>query len=119
MAQHSDDVELLKRQFFQHVNPDDLTLPSKDLLRRPEIQAQIHECMFRTEGVLFPPPDGYQSRVLKLLMKEIEQSIVDPDEDVREYAFRFSSKLLIGRCLLGSFYHRTPLPLQSVSSSDL
>ena len=120
MAQHHEDVELLKRQFFQLVNPDELTLPPKDLLRRPDIQAQIHECMFRTEGVrLPPPPKRYQSRVLKLLVREIEESIEDPNEDVREYAFRFSSDLLIGRlsaCLLFRF-HPSQSPL--LLSSDL
>ena len=75
-------VELLKRQYLQSINPEQLTLPNKDLLRLAEIQAQIYHSMFDVSVLTFAPPQRYRLRVLKRLVNAIEESILDPEEDV-------------------------------------
>lgn len=76
-------VELLRRQYLQLLDLDELAIPSADILRRPEVQEQMYNTMFKTEDVKFPVPPRYQLRVLKKLLKDIENAIEDPEEDVR------------------------------------
>ena len=83
MFRHGRDVELLKRQYLQLLEPDQLTLPPAVLLRRPEVQADMYETMFRKGCLPYPPPDRYRLRVLKTIVKRLEESVVEPDEDVR------------------------------------
>lgn len=75
-------VDLLKRQYLQLINPEQLTLPNKELLRLPEIQAQIYHSMFDDSVLNFAPPERYRLRVLKRLVNAIEEAILDPEEDV-------------------------------------
>lgn len=75
-------VELLKRQYLQLIGPEQLTLPKKELLRSPEIQAQIYHSMFDDSVLSFAPPERYRLRVLKRLVNAIEEAILDPEEDV-------------------------------------
>lgn len=75
-------VELLRRQYLQLIDMEQLTLPPKDLLRLPETQARIYNCMFNESQIVYPPPDRYISRVLKRLVNALEEAIVDPEEDV-------------------------------------
>lgn len=75
-------VELLRRQYFQLIDIEQLTLPSKDLLRLPETQARIYNCLFNESNIVYPPPDRYRIRVLKRLVNALEEAIVDPEEDV-------------------------------------
>lgn len=76
-------VELLKRQYLQLIDPEQLTLPTKELLRSSEIQAQIYHAMFDDSVLKFAPPERYRLRVLKRLVNAIEEAILDPEEDVR------------------------------------
>jgi protein-lysine N-methyltransferase EEF2KMT len=75
-------VQLLRRQYLQMVEPDKLTLPSMEVLRLPQTQAYIFDAFFNSDKVFFLPPDRYQFRVLKKLLYALEQSIFDPGEDV-------------------------------------
>lgn len=76
------EVELLRKQYQQLLEPDKLAIPTSTIMRKPQIQAQIYETMFK-EGVLsFPPPDRYKLRVLKKIVESMEKAIEDPDEDV-------------------------------------
>ena len=75
-------IELLMRQYLQLIGPEKLTLPTKELLRSPEIQAQIYHSMFDDSVLLFAPPERYRLRVLKRLVNAIEEAILDPEEDV-------------------------------------
>ncbi|KAL9121557.1 MAG: hypothetical protein Q9187_001891 [Circinaria calcarea] len=75
------DVELLRRQYQQLLEPDKIIIPSSVILRRPQIQAQIFETMFKDGSLSFPPPDRYKIRVLKKLLESMEEAIEDPEED--------------------------------------
>lgn len=75
-------LELLRRQYFQLWEPDKLTVPSMDIMRLPQVQASIFESLFEEKSTKFAPPDRYKFRVLKKLVDLIERAIVDPEEDV-------------------------------------
>lgn len=75
-------LELLRRQYFQLWEPDKLTVPSMDIIKLPGVQASIFESMFKEKNLKFAPPDRYKLRVLKKLVDMIERAIVDPEEDV-------------------------------------
>lgn len=77
-----DQLELLRRQYLQLLNPEQLCLPAADLIRLPFVQAQIYETMFRDIRLSFSPPDRYKLRVLKMLVQRMEDAIADPEEDV-------------------------------------
>ena len=87
-------VELLKRQYLQLTDPEELTLPRKEILRLPDIQAQIYNDMFDESNIVYAPPERYRFRVLKRLVKALEDAIEDPEEDVG--AFSFSTFTLRG-----------------------
>ena len=75
-------LELLRRQYFQLWDLEQLTLPSMDIIRLPEVQAFIFESMFKGDNLKYTPPDRYKIRVLKRLVNLIDNAIVDPEEDV-------------------------------------
>lgn len=75
-------VGLLRRQYLQMLEPDELTLPSMEELRLPQTQAYIFAAMFNRENLSFTPPARYQFRVLKKIIAALEKSIIDPEEDV-------------------------------------
>ncbi|MCJ1299468.1 hypothetical protein MMC08_002260 [Hypocenomyce scalaris] len=74
-------LELLRRQYFQLWEPDKLTIPSMGIMRLSEVQASIFESMFREDNLKYTPPDRYKTRVLKKLVDLIERAVVDPEED--------------------------------------
>ena len=76
-------VELLKRQYLQLIDPEGLTLPRREVLRLPETQVQIYNDMFDESRLAYAPPERYRFRVLKRLVKALEDAIEDPEEDVR------------------------------------
>ena len=78
-----DPIELLRRQYLQLLEPDELTWPTGDLLRLPETQAKIFDGMFNDSKITFPVPDRYKIRVLKKSIKLMSDAIEDPEEDVR------------------------------------
>lgn len=75
-------VELLKRQYLQLVESEELTLPPKQLLRLPDTQAQIYNDVLTKYDTTWGPPERYKFRVLKRLVKALEDAIEDPEEDV-------------------------------------
>lgn len=75
-------VELLRRQYFQLIDPDQLALPAQELLRLPDIQTQIFHDLFDESVNAYTPPERYRFRVLKKLVSALEQAIDDPEEDV-------------------------------------
>lgn len=76
-------AELLRRQYLQMLEPDKLILPCKEELRLPQTQAFIFATMFNSESISFVPPVRYRFRVLKKIITALEESIIDPEEDVR------------------------------------
>ena len=75
-------VELLRRQYLQLIDPNELAIPCNEALRSPDLQGRIYNSMFNETSLRFSPPDRYKFRVLKELVAAIEQAIVDPEEDV-------------------------------------
>ncbi|MCJ1388549.1 hypothetical protein MMC18_001396 [Xylographa bjoerkii] len=76
-----DNLELLRRQYLQLIEPECLALPSLDSIRLPQVQAYLYETMFREGSLHYSPPDRYKIRVLKKLIEIMESAIIDPDED--------------------------------------
>ncbi|KAJ5312957.1 hypothetical protein PENANT_c018G00800 [Penicillium antarcticum] len=77
----TDSIRKLAAQYFQLVDLQHLALPLGPVLVQPDVQAAIYERMFN-ETTVFPiPPANYRSRVLKLILSHIEESIADPEED--------------------------------------
>ena len=77
-----DPVELLRRQYFQCLAPESLTLPNVEVLILPKTQNRIYSCMFDESVLKFPPPVRYRFRVLKKIVAALEAAIKDPEEDV-------------------------------------
>ena len=75
-------IDKLTAQYFQLVDPRDLKLPGRDVIVQPAMQRAIYEKMFN-ESILWPiPPVGYRTRVLKMIVTQIEECISNPEEDV-------------------------------------
>ncbi|MCJ1466534.1 hypothetical protein MMC07_005154 [Pseudocyphellaria aurata] len=74
-------MELLRRQYLQLIDPEQLQLPAKEILRLPEAQAKIFDDFFNDKFHSFLPPKRYKYRVLKKIVDTVEMSIVDPEED--------------------------------------
>ena len=102
-------VELFKRQFLQLIDPDQLTLPCQELLRLPDTQAQIYSDIFDASNLIYVPPERYQFRVLKNLVKALEDAVEDPEEDVGLYPSRVISIMASRYCLRLSHLWKTPI----------
>ncbi|KAL1588936.1 hypothetical protein WHR41_02563 [Cladosporium halotolerans] len=72
---------LFRRQYFQLFEPDFLAWPPKSLLRESGIQQWLYKHCFDTSANLHLPSDRYRLRVLKPLLKKVEQAIEDPEQD--------------------------------------
>ena len=83
-------IELLRRQYLQLLNPANLSLPPPNVLKLPTTQARIYDSMFREDSLVYPPPIDYRLRVLKRLINVLERAMDDPDEDVRIHPFHAS-----------------------------
>lgn len=75
-------VELLRRQYSQCLDPENLALPKPEILRLPETQKRIYEDLFDESRLKYPPPERYRFRVLKKILAALEEAIEDPEEDV-------------------------------------
>lgn len=73
---------VLRRQYFQLVEPSQLRWPEDGTVKRAEVQSWIFGEMFDSENISILPPDRYRLRVLKLLVSKLERAIDDPEEDV-------------------------------------
>ena len=76
------EVELLRRQYLQMIDPDELNFSPPELLRLPETQNLIYSTMFVESGLTYLPPKRYRFRVLKRLFNAMENANEDPEEDV-------------------------------------
>lgn len=76
-------LELLRRQYLQLVEPDQLSLPASLVLKMPEVQAKIYTNLFSGSSHAYLPPRRYRFRVLKRLLDCLEKAVEDPEEDVR------------------------------------
>ncbi|KAF2150711.1 hypothetical protein K461DRAFT_328916 [Myriangium duriaei CBS 260.36] len=74
-------LDIFVRQILQLVPFPQLSWPQFDLLRSPYNQHYIWEKCFRPDEGSSLPPVRYRYGVLKLLLRKIENAIVDPDED--------------------------------------
>ena len=75
-------MELLKRQYLQLIDPEELTLPLREFLILPETQSQIYNDLFDESRITYAPPERYRFRVLKRVVKALEDAVEDPEEDV-------------------------------------
>lgn len=104
-------LELLRRQYLQLVDPGRLSLPSDPLMILPEVQAQIYTTMFQQASNI-TPPDRYRFRVLKRLINRLEQAVQNPEDDVRlplfsiEISLRLSSSEMVISTCDSSFFLR-------------
>ncbi|OAK97144.1 hypothetical protein IQ06DRAFT_296350 [Phaeosphaeriaceae sp. SRC1lsM3a] len=73
-------LQVLQRQYFQLVEPQNLRWP-EDILKQSDVQAWMFREMFDAESIKSPPPDRYQLRVLKMLISKLERAIENPEED--------------------------------------
>ncbi|OJJ34363.1 hypothetical protein ASPWEDRAFT_42353 [Aspergillus wentii DTO 134E9] len=76
-----DEINTLVAQYFQLVDPHHLNLPDGPTIVKPAIQTALYERMFNEDTVWPIPPVNYRSRVLKMIISRIEESISDPEED--------------------------------------
>ena len=89
----------------------ELDYPDEEYLRKDAFQEAIYSTMFDESVIERPPPARYQLKVLKKLIKKIEQSIQDWEEDVC-YCFPVSNFIYIQP---GSFQY---ISSHLISSSD-
>lgn len=59
-----------------------LDFPDAEYLRNAGFQKSIYCRLFREDSIQYPPPRAHQFRVLKELIKRIEQSIQNWEEEV-------------------------------------
>ena len=92
---------LFRRQYLQLFEPDFLAWPPKSLLRDAGVQQWLYKHCFDTDSNPHLPSDRYRLRVLKPLVRKVEQAIEDPEEDVGYFIFQLSSAvslLLLSLC---------------------
>ncbi|KAK2736415.1 hypothetical protein FQN57_000748 [Myotisia sp. PD_48] len=81
MEEPEEGLGRLAAQYFQVVDIQHLQFPPNTVLLKPLVQEWIARNMFDETTVWPIPPLNYRSRVLKLLLLKIEQTISDPEED--------------------------------------
>ena len=85
---------ILIRQCLQMLDLKNLTWPSNDSLRHSQVQESLYVALFDEKGNHFLAPERYRFRVLKSLVAKIEESVVDPDEDVSRQCISYLSSLI-------------------------
>ncbi len=76
-------LELLRRQYFQLLPLERLSLPSDDILKDATFQASLVHKLFRADDPSPLDPERYKLRVLKGIVSRLESAMSDPEEDVR------------------------------------
>ncbi|KAG0652946.1 Elongation factor methyltransferase 3 [Hyphodiscus hymeniophilus] len=80
------------RQYLQLLlDPD---YPDDVHLRTDAVQQFLYTRLFQENAISHPPPPRYQLRVLKELVKRIEESIQDWDEEVGDFPWGISDDLM-------------------------
>ena len=104
-------IELYRRQYFQLIDPQHLTVPHLDVLRLPRVQEEIYSKMFSDESVPFLPPPRFRFRVLKALIDILHEGFQDPEEHVSlclhsswKFLNRFQAHILSSSSGLCSLY---------------
>ena|ERR1700761_6070493 len=100
---------LFRRQYLQLFEPDFLAWPPKQLLRDPNAQLWMYNNLFNNENNPHLPSERYQFRVLKSLVAKIEQSILDPDQDVGFTSASISTFPTQSHSILASISHQYSL----------
>ncbi|ETI19915.1 hypothetical protein G647_08930 [Cladophialophora carrionii CBS 160.54] len=67
------------RQYMQQIN--ELSYPPGSLLLAPDIQTCLYKYFFDVSQNKFLPPPRYQTKVLRQIIREIEKTIKDPEEE--------------------------------------
>lgn len=81
-------LNVFKSQYFQLVPVQDLKFPEQDVIRNIQAQKWLHDELFNTNGLTkYLPSTRYQVQVLKRLLILIEESVQDPDHDVRKASY--------------------------------
>lgn len=81
------ELDLFKRQYLQlQVRPK---YPESKYLKYEEFQQLLYSEIFSENATKWHPPQRYQLRVLKELIKRIETSITDWEEEVRISLFLY------------------------------
>lgn len=84
-------MELLPHDWEYHLNhfkhqylqlQVTLRYPERQYLKHYEFQDELYGKIFSEDALKYHPPDRYRLRVLKELMKRIEDSITDWEEEV-------------------------------------
>lgn len=91
-----------KRQYLQLQVT--IKYPERQYLKHEIFQNELYAQIFSHDALQYHPPQRYQLRVLKELMKRIEDSITDWEEEVR----------IISLLLFPLLFH-TFIPVDSVS----
>lgn len=106
---------LFRRQYLQLFEPDFLAWPPKSLLRDAGVQQWLYKHCFDTDTNPHLPSDRYRLRVLKPLVRKVEQAIEDPEEDVGHLmslqSFSIISMLLLSLCTTLEYLVLIPLSL--------
>ena len=77
-------LQVFRNQYLQYIPTQELRWPESSILRTSSAQKWLFDNIFDTSGITnFFPPEKYQLRVLKNLIQLIQESIKDPEEDVR------------------------------------
>jgi len=98
MALTNDETNQLNKfraQYLQILDLDRLSWPPPATLRKADAQLWIFRNLFDRTQQQYLPNDRYQVRVLKRLIRQIEDAIADPDEDVRTAALCEGIALLV------------------------
>ncbi|KFY06288.1 hypothetical protein V491_08731, partial [Pseudogymnoascus sp. VKM F-3775] len=74
-----EELDLFKRQYLQLQLS--LKYPDKECLKHEEFQQLLYSEIFSEDAMKWYPPHRYQLRVLKELVKRIEVSITDWEEE--------------------------------------
>ncbi|TKX22800.1 hypothetical protein C1H76_4834 [Elsinoe australis] len=74
-------VRVFSRQVLQLVLEKDLKWPAAEHLRQPQNQQYVYNRCFNSSGRRALGPSRYRYGVLRNLIKKIEASILDPEED--------------------------------------
>lgn len=68
--------------------------PERHYLKHEDFQNELYSQIFSQEALKYHPPQRYQLRVLKELMKRVEDSITDWEEEVRKISFHHSNHII-------------------------
>lgn len=86
-------LTILRRQYFQLVEPPQLRWPVDSVLKVSSVQSWMYRHFFDAASVPVLPPSRYRLRVLKSLISKLEGAIEDPEEDVGLSFFLLPSKI--------------------------